>query len=343
MVAETEQLANIFIEDDHHYDEIVTPFTERIADVFKIHYIVFWVIIGFIVTFIHAAIMSKYEGIQIDIMWPSISFGMLPSANIIATIYFSKLLERFTPSLYNILSWEKNTSIIWYTRQLRKIFSDKNFVISGLAMCLLLTPIALYGPLLPEHYIARISFMVLMSIVTFTSGGILYSLVTIIIMLDDLAKTNALKVSIYQHHLTSIKAIGSLMTKISITALLLYFLGISYSMACEQTMITAITTAIFGVIILLLFILPQLKVHNIMSRVKQKRLIVFSMHLEKSLHDVTINPSEGNISQVRELFAIQNSLNEMNEWPFDTKMLITVLTGIAVPILLVLLQVICKP
>lgn len=343
MVSETEQLPHIFIEDDHHYDEIVTPFTERIADAFKTHYVVFWVIAGFILTLIHVVIMGRYEEIRIDTMWPSISFGMLPSATIISNIYFSKILERFTPSLFNILSWEKNKSIDWYTKQLNKIFSDKNIVISGLAMCLLLTPTAFYGPLLPEHYIARISFMVLMSIVTFTAGGTLYSLVAIIIMLDDLAKTNALKVSIYQHHLTSIKAIGSLMAKISITALLLYFLGISYNIACKQTIITAVTTAIFGVIILLLFILPQMKVHNIMSRVKQKRLIMFSVHLEKSLHDVTINPSEGNISQVRELFAIQNSLNEMNEWPFDTKMLITVLTGIAVPILLVLLQVICKP
>lgn len=68
----------------------------------------------------------------------------------------------------------------------------------------------------------------------------------------------------------------------------------------------------------------------------------FSNYIEESLQAVTEDPSVGNIQRVRELFEIQRSLNGMGEWPFNTKLLLTLLTGIAIPIFVVLLQIICS-
>jgi hypothetical protein len=79
-----------------------------------------------------------------------------------------------------------------------------------------------------------------------------------------------------------------------------------------------------------------------MSKVKHIKLRVFSEYLENALDKVTKDPSSENIQRVRELFEIQNSLNGMGEWPFDTKLLLTIIIGIAIPVVLVILQIVCS-
>ena len=79
-----------------------------------------------------------------------------------------------------------------------------------------------------------------------------------------------------------------------------------------------------------------------MLKVKHQKLRNFSIYLEEALEKVTEDPSQGNLQRVKELFGIQQSLSQMGEWPFDTKVLFTILTGIAVPIIAALIQLILK-
>jgi len=70
------------------------------------------------------------------------------------------------------------------------------------------------------------------------------------------------------------------------------------------------------------------------------RLREFSRHLEEALEGVTREPSRESVQRVRELFEIQKSLNEMGEWPFDTRKVFLIISGIAIPLIVVLLQII---
>ena len=132
------------------------------------------------------------------------------------------------------------------------------------------------------------------------------------------------------------------MFRLSFTIVVVYLFGISSRIGSQPNLLMLFTTSLFGLFVIAFFIFPQLNVHKIMSKVKHRKLMNFSNYIEESLQAVTEDPSVGNIQRVRELFEIQRSLNGMGEWPFNTKLLLTLLTGIAIPIFVVLLQIICS-
>jgi hypothetical protein len=159
-------------------------------------------------------------------------------------------------------------------------------------------------------------------------------------MVNKLGQIESIKISLYQHPITSIRAVGKLMGKISLATILIYFIGISYHMFTRADNIMIFITIFFGFFVLFFFIFPQAKIHRIMMKVKHQKLRNFSIYLEEALEKVTEDPSRENLLKVKELFDIQHSLSQMGEWPFDTKLFFTILTGIAVPIIAALIQLI---
>jgi hypothetical protein len=162
------------------------------------------------------------------------------------------------------------------------------------------------------------------------------------IMVYKLGRIDELKVSIYQHPVTSVRAIGKLMSRLALTILIIYIFGMSYYFGDNPGTLMLFMNLFFGILVLGFFIYPQINVHKMMSKVKHKKLMRFSSYLEESLQAVTEDPSGVHIQRVRELFEIQRSLNGMGEWPFNTKLLLTIITGIGIPVLVVLIQIICS-
>ena len=183
---------------------------------------------------------------------------------------------------------------------------------------------------------------IIVTLIGFLGGTLLFVILRIAIMIHRIGNIEAIKVSVYQHPLSSIKAVGSLLFRISIIALFVYFFGISmlFTGIKQHGGMVFIIIAFFGAVVVLFFILPQVKIHQIMFKVKHQRLRDFSVHLESALEQVTMDPSQINIQRVRELFEIQKSLNGMGEWPFDLQLLLLLITGIAIPIAVVVIQII---
>jgi len=337
------QSAKSYMESKEDYDHIVTPITEIIPNALNVHYGVFWTLIGAIATSLQVSIIHEHMHGDTKALWAAVVFGLLPFATIIAGIYFSKLLERFTPTLMTILAGDREENLAWYTREIKSIFFSERLIASGVTMTAVIIWASRYDQVLnPEELLPKASFLVALALEGMASGALLYSLVRIMWMIRGLGKKTNICVSIYQHPLTSIRAIGLLMTKMSVFIVVLYSMGISYTLACSQDLIGYIFAAVFGGFVLLFFTYPQFKVHTIMSRVKHQRLIEFSTHLEKALEDVTADPSDENINQARELIGIQRSLNEMNDWPFDLKMIGTLMTSVAIPFALPLIESLCR-
>lgn len=343
MDAGTKQLTHAPALERHDLDGIVAPLAERMADAARVHYAVFWALLGCVVTVAHVSITARYEGSTLRILWPAVLFGQFSSATIIANIYCSKLLERFAPHLCTILAWERDKTLAWYSSELRSIFSDRYMALCGGLMALVFMPIIFFGPMFPKHPLAQVSFVAVMVAVTVTAGGLLHSLLGMLLMLDKLSRIDAVRVSVHQQPLEGIRALESLTTRISFVTLLLYSVGMSHGILFMRNGITLVTTFIFGMVIFMVFIVPQMKIRAIMARVRRERLRLVSARLEAALQDIAGSPSGGDDAQVRELSAIRDSLAKRSEWPFDTRMLLAILAGIAVPVTFVLVQALCRP
>ena len=323
------------------YDYIVTPYQEKLVRLLPWPYPFAWMFFSCLLLAYHLTALWVSKD-SLEPLWSIIVIGLLPGFIAIGTIWFSKILEQFTPSLYLFINWPEEQVRKWYESEIRAIFNSRWMFGGGIAMAIL-TLICIYtGPLWPDKLYPKITCIVLVSVLGFLAGGMIYTMVRIPIMIHKLGRIEEIRVSVYQHPLTSVKAVGRLLGKISIIIIGLYIFGISYHLFCEANQLTTFVTVFFGFFILTFFILPQLNVHKIMAKVKHRRLRNFSIHLEESLQAVTKEPTRENVQRVRELFEVQRSLSMMGEWPFDTKLLLVILTGIAMPIIIVLLQVLCK-
>ncbi|MFA7256501.1 MAG: hypothetical protein WC047_02875 [Kiritimatiellales bacterium] len=326
---------------EHKYDYIVTPYPEKLATLLRVPYPILWILISGLLLSIQSGAFFFAHG-KPFCCWPYIVFCLLPAILAITIVRFSKILEDFTPSLMSFLSWPEAQTLDWYSEKIRLIFNPRRMSIVGVCFILAMLHWTRTLPLYPKETLPKLTFLAILLIVQFIGGSMLYVMWHIALMVRALGKIDAIKISIYQHPLSSVKAVGALMARFAFTIVLIYIFGASYSLVCMSTASVLVTDLIFGAIVLVFFFFPQMEIHKLMFKVKHQRLIRFSAHLETALQQVAENPSRETVQQVRELFDIQRSLNEMGEWPFNTKMFMAILTGIAVPLIAVLLQASCQ-
>lgn len=326
---------------DKDFDYIVTPYEEKLARIIPLPYPIVWLLFSCLLLGLHLFALWR-TGEPFKPLWPIVVVGLLPGLISIGTIWFSKILEQFTPSLYLFIDWPEEQVREWYESEVRAIFNLKWMLGCGVPTAILMLLCVVIGPLWPTNAYPKITFSILIFALGFLAGGMIYTMIRIPIIVYRLGKIEEIKVSVYQHPLTSVKAVGRLLGKISLVIIGIYVFGISYHLFCEANTLTVLVTCFFGLFVLAFFILPQFNVHKIMSKVKHRRLRRFSVYLEESLQNVTKDPSRKNVQRVRELFDVQKSLNMMGEWPFDTKILLVILIGIVMPIIVVLLQVLWK-
>lgn len=327
------------------YDYIVTPYPEQFARIVRLPYPLVYLLLSF--TLFGIYLLSCYQsGENFEHAEFIALFSFLTGSIAVAIIWFSKALEKFTPSILLFIDWPKEQTLAWYETKIRSIFRLKWMAICGVALstvCL----ISIYCTPLWKNFkgAPKIVFVAIYFLACFLGGGLLYSMGTIAKMVYDLGKIDSIKVSIYQHPVTSVKAVGALLNRISLSVIAIYLLGIS-SIYFERELLHAnhinFLSILFGAVVIFFFVFPQNKIHKIMSKVKHLKLRKFSIYLEESLESVTKDPSRRNVQKVRELFEIQRSLNGMGEWPFDTRLLIIILTGVAIPLIIGLLQVLCN-
>lgn len=314
------------------YDDTVTPLPERISDAFGIHYLPFWGTAGIVFIIVHTVIICAQQGVSPRTVLPSVTLAALPSALIIAGIQFSKILERFTPSLFSFLSCSREKCEEWYSAELRAIFSERGMALSGL---ILAVPLLLYAYQckLAEGYpsLSKASFMVVVAAMAFAGGGVYYARIRLLMMLWKFGSTQHIRISISQHPQADLMAIGHVMMQVSWTTLVIYLIGISCLLVVNAGMVGGTLALLFAAVEIALFIVPQLRIHLLMVEVKQKKLRAFAAHLEKALNEMDKAPSKDCASKLRELFAIQSTLNEMDDWPFNRKEAISWLSGIVIP------------
>jgi hypothetical protein len=328
---------------NNDFDYIVTPFPERIARILRLPYPVAWLIISGFLFGLHVG-GCLYSGSPVKLAIVRLAIlALLPTCIATGIVWFSKALEKFTPSIFLFIDWPRDKILEWYESELRSIFNLKWMVLTGVV----LAGVCLISGLPHDFWagfrnLPTVTFRIMMVAVGFLGGGMFYAMIRIALMVHKMGKLEAIKVSIYQHPLTSVKSVGNLLGKIALVAIGIYLLGMLYvfGKTGEHGKLVFWIVVFFAVVVGSFFVFPQIKIHQMMSKVKHMRLREFSRHLEEALEGVTREPSRESVQRVRELFEIQKSLNEMGEWPFDTRKVFLIITGIAIPLIVVLLQII---
>ncbi|MBI3766504.1 MAG: hypothetical protein HY277_08400 [Ignavibacteriales bacterium] len=159
------------------------------------------------------------------------------------------------------------------------------------------------------------------------------------IFVSRLARKN-LSINFYAHHHDNLMSVGSFLMKIDLGGVLLTFLvGLNLYLAPTLIPMTVyIVLLIVFIWAIIWFFLTQYNVHLCMMNEKRDKLNTISKRMMVALEILLKEPDEVNMATFDRMKKTFDEVAVLPEWPFNTQNLVTLLTGIIVPITLTLLQ-----
>lgn len=313
------------------FDHFVTPFPERIGTLAGLPYGAAWLLV--FACLLSARLFTIFSNSEAWITAiPSTGFAFLPCALGVLIVFYSKLLERFTPVMARLHNQSVARVQDWFAREIKAVFNDKWMTSSGLALTAVYIPVAMQGGFYPEATSSRIVFLVTMAVMSFMGGAMLSVMVGITRLVWRIGRDNIIKVQLFSHPQESIKSVGTLLGKISTSLMAAYFITVLSMVPVTIDFVTMAVTTVFAIVVIVFFIVPQLKIHRIMVENKYNQITMLSSLMEESLSRVKEEPSQENIVQVQRLFDIHRGLSDIDEWPFNHRLFLSVLGSVIVPL-----------
>lgn len=93
-----------------------------------------------------------------------------------------------------------------------------------------------------------------------------------------------------------------------------------------------------GVCVFLSFLIPQINLHKYLLREKNNKIRVVSQKVELIFHDLDKSETLEHLPFLDHLYSIQSKLENLQEWSFDLKALLSIISLLILPILLIILN-----
>lgn len=141
-----------------------------------------------------------------------------------------------------------------------------------------------------------------------------------------------------------IQAIGQVFFRVAtVAAVSFVILGITVFVSPLSSNLAVMVWLCFGAVCIVgLFLTPLAGIHQVMAREKRAQLITLSGHIERALSVSMENPTPNNLQALKEILELQRHIQDMNDWPFNTKMVWRLISVLLIPLLLVVLQIAFK-
>jgi hypothetical protein len=298
--------------------------------------IIFWELLllgDFVISYL---ILKSYDDFMLMAAFSAFFASICLNIN-----YCKNTLLRFYPILKNFIDLPDLELHNWFHLKMKEAYAGKWPLLAGFLICSV--AIASIYPMIVEISSEELFLVIyraaFLGLGFFFTGIGVWALVSIISLSNQVAKYKV-KVSVYQNSENSIMAMGSVFFRMALA------IAIPYSMIVLVAILSpfgnsVIVLAWLGIAALLVFaffLLPQIGVHNVMTQEKQQRLQAFAFHIESAMEDSLKNPNSENMRRLRELFELQNHINNMNEWPFNTNAIWQLITALLIPLLLAIIE-----
>lgn len=253
-------------------------------------------------------------------------------------VYFEQLLDESADAMEKLVD-DKTLAREWTDGWYNTIFWSKSNVVMGFCLATLTTVSGLFTLTTQfNSWPGIVCASVFNFSVGLLGGSMMWAMIGIARLMLSLGKDISITASIFDTSTSPIRSASTLLWKVSLTAILIYLLGMSIYFFCsiELQLFNVLLSAFFGLFLVLYFVLPQVNIHKTLVRIKGERLSALVGQIDKSFDTVTQDPNPQNIAQLRELFDIQSVVNGKRSWAFGTNELLLLIGSIAIPLLLFL-------
>jgi len=230
-----------------------------------------------------------------------------------------------------------------YNNQQRIIFDDKRMALSGLTIILLAHILNLdYNGISFYSNISKIIIYLIYYIDCYILGAGLYVMIMTAFAIN---KIGSLPLNIRVIFSKKVQTIGVLYSKLTLMAASVYILWGIYHMLTPMKFSSPYMVAwfsFFGVFIIIFFTLPQYGIHQMMVKTKIEKTHKFSLLLKSKLRETFENPTEINLSCLKNLLQIQNKIDKMSEWPFSSYEILHIILIVIIPLVIVGLELLLR-
>ncbi|MBU2623116.1 MAG: hypothetical protein KKD92_12445 [Proteobacteria bacterium] len=293
-----------------------------------------WILISLILLLIGYAVIT-IENEPINAMRLIILNSVLIAAIANSVVFYEKLLDDVADNLHSLLDEPNEKTKKWITYYYTEVFWSGKNIVAGLilgSICLLASI-----NVNSEVYLSingKIYSLFTAFIIGFFGGSMFWTMIGIARLTSDLGKEVQIKTSIFDSKTSLLHTASSVLWKVSITASVVYILGVSSYFFCsiKLSLVNFLIILIFGIFIVLYFIVPQINIHKTLVRIKSQRLKSLVDQIDITFDKVSANPTPENINQLKELFHLQSVVNGKKIWSFGTNELLILIGTVLVPL-----------
>ncbi len=257
----------------------------------------------------------------------------------ISITWAHKRIDSFKEVLVNIIELPKDVIIKSYERQEADIFNDKRMIIFAIIFIIFVHVTGIdYHAISLHSGISNFIFKFEYYFAVYLEGAGLYILIMTALAVHKIGLLPLRIDALF----SDFQAIGILYSKFTILAVSVYIVwGFFHIIVPPQFSSLQMIFWFLGFAILLFayFILPQYSIHRMMISTKKEKMEMFSSQLRAALDESLGTPTEKNASYLKDMFSIQNQLNQMCEWPFGPREIAYIFLIIIIPLIIVLLEI----
>jgi hypothetical protein len=301
-----------------------------------------WAIAGAIVFTGSFIILDIFENSFVySELYVILSFIMVWQSIII--IWSHNKIKSFKEILIEIVDLPMDQIVRKYNNQHEIIFDDKKMALSGLLMILFAHILSLDYIGIPfQSNISKYFIYFIYYTDCYLLGAGFYIMIMTAFAVN---KIGELPLNIKVVFSKKVQIIGVLYSKLTILAASVYIIwGIFHIMTPMKFSSPHMVTwfAIFGIFIIIFFTLPQYGIHRMMVKTKNEKTERFSLMLRSKLCEAFENPTEKNLSCLKNLLQIQNKIDKMSEWPFSSYEVLHIVLIVLIPLIIVGLELLLR-
>jgi len=248
-------------------------------------------------------------------------------------------IKTFDEILINTVNLPKEMIIKFHEKHEADIFNDKRMIIFSIVFVIFVHLSGIdFHAISFDSNISNVLFKFGYYFAVYIEGTGLYIMIMTALAVHKIgmlpAQVNAL--------FSNFHAIGILYSKFTIYAACVYIIwGFFHIIVPPQFSSLQMILWFLGFAVLLIayFILPQYRIHRMMTSTKKEKIEMFSSQMRAALDESFKIPNKENVSYLKDMLSVQDQLNQMCEWPFSYYEILYIVLIIAIPLIIVLIEI----
>ncbi len=278
--------------------------------------------------------------------WTSLIFPLVFCLAMVEIVWSKRGFQELSPAITAIINTTRRGAVHrWYMRTIGKMYNPTACLVTALFVIpLLITVTHLIGwnSWLQSRLLRRYD-TVFQTILLSAAASSQWPFANISIFVSRLSR-KSLQVNFYAHPRDSIMSFGPFLLKIALGGLILTtLLAVA---AYSSPLHIPVSVHLMFIIVYLWagywFFSTQGAIHKCMVEQKRDNLKIVSERLMSLLRIVKEDPSPEKVRDFEQLKVLYEEFRKLPEWPFRTETVLTLATGIIVPITVTVIQLVAS-